>query len=221
MVCCSPKYRKPKQNEWCLNPNDERISNAECQVPDEISASAGSFVISLEMIYGIHTEVILAAAYAIVLVGVATVLEYLARHSHNRSEHYRNSGFTYKRKLDVWECPTGHHLNRVQTDFERKTARYRAPAHKCNACHCKQNCTDSNDGRELESRLDAWVQSELHRFHRGISLVLFVLATVILAGEMIRCHDPGERILLGILLAPIAFTGSKLSVTFREREKNS
>jgi hypothetical protein len=173
------------------------------------------------MIYGVHTEVILAAAYALLLVCVAGILEYLARHSHHRSEYYRNSGFTYKRKLDMWKCPTGQHLTRFETDFDRRTARYRAPAHKCNACHCKKDCTDSDNGRELESRLDAWVQSELHRFHRGISLSLFLLATVIVAGEMIRHHDPRELILLGILLAPIGFTGSKLSVSFWERERKS
>jgi len=171
------------------------------------------------MIAGIHIEVVLAAGYALLLVGVAGVLEFLARHSHRRSEHFRNSGFTYKRQLDVWECPTGHHLTWVETDFERKIARYRAPAHKCNVCHCKPDCTDSHNGRELESRLDAWVQSELHRFHRGLSLVLFLLATIILAGELARHHGLLEGMLLGALLAPVAFTGSKLSVSFRERER--
>jgi hypothetical protein len=173
------------------------------------------------MIQGMHTEVVLAAGYALLLVSVAGVMEYLARHSHRRSEHYRNSGFTYKRKLDVWECPTGHHLTRIETDFERKIARYRAPAHKCNVCHCKQDCTDSNDGRELESRLDTWVKSELRRFHRGISLSLFLLATLILAAEMLRYHDWREWLLLGVLLAPIGFTGSKLSVSFWARERKS
>jgi hypothetical protein len=173
------------------------------------------------MIRGIHIEVILAAGYALLLMGVAAVLEYLARHSHRRSEHYRNSGFTYKRKLDVWECPTGHHLKRVHTDFERKRARYRAPAHKCNACHCKKDCTDSDHGRELESRLDAWIESELRRFHRGISLTLFLLAAIILAAEMVRFHDWREWLLLGILLAPIGFAGSKLSTSFRERGRKS
>ena len=175
----------------------------------------------MQMIDGIHIEVMLAAGYALLLVGVAAVLEYLARHSHRRSEHYRNSGFVYKRKLDVWECPTGHHLTRVATDFERRMARYRAPAHKCNVCHCKKDCTDSDGGRELESRLDAWIQSGLRRFHRGISLALFLLATILLAAEMLRHHDGREWILLGILLASIAFAGSKLSVSFRERERKS
>jgi hypothetical protein len=171
------------------------------------------------MIHGVHIEVILAGGYALLLVGVAVILEIVARHSHHRSEHFRNSGFVYKQKLDVWECPTGHHLTREQTDFERKIALYRAPAHKCNVCHCKKDCTDSDDGRELESRLDAWLQSELRRFHRGISLALLLLATIILAAEMMEYRAPREWILLGVLLAPIGFAGSKLSVSFWERER--
>ena len=90
---------------------------------------------------------------------------------------------------------------------------------KCNSCHCKPDCTDSDNGRELESRLDAWVQSEMHRFHRGISLSLFLLATLMLAAEMIRHQDWHDWVLLGLLLAPIAFTGSRLSVSFWERER--
>jgi len=173
------------------------------------------------MIFGVHIEVVLAGGYALLLVVVAVILEMVARHSHHRSGHYRNSGFVYKRKLDVWQCPTGHHLTREQTDFERKIALYRAPAHKCNACHCKKDCTDSNDGRVLESRLDAWLQSELRRFHRGISLALLLLAAFILAAEMLEYRALHEWVLLGVLLAPIVFAGSKLSVSFWERERKS
>jgi hypothetical protein len=171
------------------------------------------------MIHGVHIEVVLASGYALLLVGVSVILEMVARHSHHRSEHYRNSGFVYKKKLDVWQCPTGHHLTREQTDFERKIAQYRASAHKCNVCHCKKDCTDSDDGRVLESRLDAWLQSELRRFHRGISLALLLLAVLILAAEMMEYRGSREWILLGVLLAPIAYSGSKLSVSFLEREQ--
>lgn len=173
------------------------------------------------MIHGVHIEVILAGGYALLLVGVAGVLEYLARHSHRRSEHYRNSGFVYKQQYDAWECPAGQHLTRVETDFQRRVARYRAPARNCNACHCKKDCTDSDDGRELESRLDAWLQSELSRFHRGISLALFLLAAIILGAEMARHHELREWLLLGVVLAPVGFTGSKLSVSFWERERKN
>jgi hypothetical protein len=168
------------------------------------------------MIFDVHIEVVLACGYALFLVGVAAVLEWLARHSHRRSEHYRNSGFTYKQKLDVWECPTGHHLTREQTDFERRIARYRAPAHKCNVCHCKKDCTDSDDGRVLESRLDVWLQSELRRFHRGISLTLLALAVLVLAAEMFRHRETRDWLALLVLLLPIGLAASKHFVSFSE-----
>ena len=173
------------------------------------------------MIHGVHIEVVLACGYALFLVGMAAVLEWLARHSHRRSEHYRNSGFTYKRKLDVWECPTGHHLTRVETDFERRIARYRAPAHKCNVCHCKKDCTDSEGGRELESRLDAWLQSELQRYHRGISLTLLALAVLILVAEVFRHHESRDWLALLILLLPIGLTASKYFVSFLESARKN
>lgn len=173
------------------------------------------------MIHGVHIEVLLASGYALLLVGVALILEFVARHSHHRSEHFRNSGFTYKEQLDVWQCPTGIHLTREQTDFQRKIAYYRAPAHKCNGCHLKGNCTDSNDGRVLESRLDAWLQSELSRFHRGVSLTLLLLAVLILAVEMFQHQDMRDWIVLLALLLPIGLSGSRYFVFFSERARKN
>ncbi|HTY89376.1 MAG TPA: hypothetical protein VMB80_18145 [Candidatus Acidoferrum sp.] len=173
------------------------------------------------MIHGIHVEVILAGIYALFLVGVAVALEWLARHSHRHSEHYRKSGFVYKRKLDVWECPTGHHLKRTETDLERRIARYRAEAHVCNVCHCKPDCTDADDGRLLEHRLDAWLESELRRFHRGISLVLLLLAVLILAAEMAWYRDARDWVVLVALMVPIGLSGSRHLVAFRESARKN
>ena len=103
------------------------------------------------MIAGVHTEVLLAVGYATFLAGVAFVLEFLARQSHRRSELYRNAGFVYRHKVDLWECPVGRQLLRAETDYSRRIVRYRAPAQACNACSLKNNCTDSNDGRLLEA----------------------------------------------------------------------
>jgi len=169
------------------------------------------------MIHGIHIEVLLAGGYSLLLVGVAVILEFVARHAHKRSEHFRNSGFVYQKKMDVWQCPTGIHLTREQTDFQRKIATYRAPAHKCNGCHVKGDCTDSHHGRVLESRLDAWLQSELNRFHRGISLALLLLAVLILAAEMFEYRTAREWLVLGLLLLPIGFAGSRYWISFSER----
>src|SRR5215469_5496276 len=167
--------------------------------------------------HDIHLEVLLVDGYALFLVVVAGILEFVARHSHHRSEHFRNSGFVYKRHLDVWECPTGHHLKREKTDLERKIAHYRAPAQKCNACAFKNDCTDSNDGRLLESRVDSWLQSELSRFHRGISITLLLLALFILFIEMMRYRESNDRLALALLLLPIGLASFRRLASFIER----
>ena len=43
-----------------------------------------------------------------------------------------------------------------------KITQDRAPAHQCHGGHCKQDDTDSDVGRGLESRLDTRRQSELN-----------------------------------------------------------
>ena len=170
------------------------------------------------MISGVSVEVILAAGYTLVLVAVAFVLELLARHSHERSERYRNSGFVYFERMDVWECPAGRQLTRADVDYQRRVLHYRAPADACNACALKSHCTDSNDGRLLKTRMDSWVESELRRFHRGISLTLLLLATVILIAETVRHAEPRELFLLGCLLFPVGLTGAKLFASFLKHE---
>jgi hypothetical protein len=173
------------------------------------------------VICNLHTEVLLADTYALFLVGVALILEFAARHSHHRSERYRNGGFVYKRALDVWECPTGHHLQREKTDYELKITLYRAPAHKCNACAFKKYCTDSEEGRLLESRLDGWLQSELSRFHRVVSLALLLLAAVVLAAELLRYRERNDWLAILILLVPLSIAGSRHLVSFLERRASS
>ena len=162
------------------------------------------------MIWGVHLEVFLALAYALFLMGVAFLLERLARRSQERAEGYRHSGFIYFRDLDFWECPAGHQLVQLDTDHQRRVTTYRAPASACNSCSLKLNCTDSDEGRLLERRLDTWIESELRQFHRGISLALFLLATVILLGEIVRYPPLRDREALVALLLPLGLAQLKL-----------
>ena len=162
------------------------------------------------MILGVHLEVFLASAYALFLTGVAFFLERLARRSQKRAEGYRHSGFIYFRDLDYWECPAGHQLVQLHTDHQRRVTTYRAPASACNSCSLKLNCTDSNEGRLLERRLDTWLESELRQFHRGISLTLLVLATLILSAEIFRYSPLRDREALVALLLPLGLALSKL-----------
>lgn len=162
------------------------------------------------MITGVHVEVMLASGYAIFLACVAFALELLARCSHRRSEGYRTSGFTYSRDFDQWECPAGRQLVQVNKDLQRGIVRYQADAKGCNSCSLKLNCTDSNEGRVLETRLAPWFESELRRFHRGLSMALLFLATLLLLAEFIRHSGPQDRLTLVALLLPLGFVQLKL-----------
>jgi len=166
----------------------------------------------------IHTEVWLASGYALFLVVVAACLESMGRHTHQRSRRYQTAGFTYHQHLNVWECPAGQYLKLWAFDSERKIAQYRARAESCNSCSLKKNCTDSEDGRKLEHHLDSWLQSEVHRFHRGISLALLFLAGLILVLEMTGQTATADLAVLLIALAPVGAQATRLvSVSLRDR----
>jgi hypothetical protein len=166
------------------------------------------------MMAGIHPEVLLAAAYAVLLMVIAASLEWLGRHAHRRSLQYHTAGFTYQRERDAWKCPTGEQLFRIQTDHTRRVVVYRAPAHKCNACCLKVRCTDSNQGRKLEYPLDAWFVGELGRFHRGISLTLILLVVLLLAAELLRYNRPADLAVLAGILVPTGAVGVRLFTAF-------
>jgi len=168
----------------------------------------------------VHAEVILAAGYAAFLLCVAVGLDLLARHSHARSLRYRTAGFTYHPTHDAWICPEDQLLTRTETDHERRLVRYRARSQICNHCPSKDDCTDSEHGREVVSAMDPWPHSEAGRFHRGISLVLALVAAVILAAETLRNHALLDLVLLGAALVIVALTLRHLYSAFRTSPAN-
>jgi hypothetical protein len=167
------------------------------------------------MIWRIHLEVFLALGYALFLMGVAFLLERLARRSQKRTEGYRNAGFIYFRDHDYWECPAGHQLVQLNTDHQRQITTYRAPASACNSCSLKLNCTDSEEGRVLERRWDTWIDSEIRRFHRGLSLALLLLATLILLAETYRYPHVRDREALVLFLMPLGYVQLQLLPSLR------
>lgn len=166
------------------------------------------------MIDGFHDEVLMAEGYALFLVVVAALLQWVARHSHRRSEQMRVTGFKYHKELDHCECPTGQLLHRHSVDHHRNIVRYRAPGHICNCCHKKPDCTDSDEGREIEQRVNSWVQSEVRRFHRGISLALLLLAALILVLQFAWYRQPRDLVPLSIPLVAIGAAGIRLALGF-------
>jgi hypothetical protein len=75
----------------------------------------------------------------------------------------------------------------------------------------KHLCTESEEGREIEHNPDSWLESELARFHRGISLALLILAELLLIVEMIRHQRATELLVMEPLLLAITFLGTQFS----------
>jgi hypothetical protein len=163
----------------------------------------------------VATESLLAAGYAIFLVLVALGLDLLARHSHRRSELYRTAGFTYHDHLDAWECPEGQQLHRIETDLQNRLARYRAHARICNACQRKQDCTDSDAGREVTRMLDPWPHSEAGRFHRVIALAIACFGILVIGAAAALHHGAADLAVLGLALLISTVAGLWLVADFR------
>ena len=156
------------------------------------------------MLADFHLETLLASGYALLLLVIAAGLETMGRHSHRRAGQYHNRGFRFHKHADHWECPQGTRLERAEIDNELRVIRYRAPAHTCNGCPIKAQCTDSDSGREISVSLDPWLSSEIGRFHRGISLALLILATLIMAIELVRHGRGSERWILSAAVATLS-----------------
>ena len=160
-------------------------------------------------------EALLATGYAAFLMLAATGLDLLARHSHRRSGRYRTAGFEFRPELDLWRCPEGEELRRIDTDHRRRLAHYRARPAVCNACPAKPECTDSDAGRQITRALDPWPHSEAGRFHRGVCVVLVVLAAVIAALALVRSDGPTEAVVLATILAVAIAVAGRMLAAFR------
>ena len=159
---------------------------------------------------GIDTEILVVVAYSLFLLLAAACLEGVARHSHRRSERLHVAGFRYDTSADLWICPNNETLFRAEADYTRGAVVYRAAAHACNSCAMKSRCTDSSEGRVIEHRPHSWLDSELRRFHRGISLLLIGLGVVVLFAELLRYSGQKDRLVAGGALLLIVCFGLRL-----------
>jgi hypothetical protein len=158
----------------------------------------------------VASESLLAAGYGLFLALAALGLDALARHSHRRSELYRTAGFTYLGHLDAWECPAGERLHRIETDVQQRLARYRARAQVCNACPRKDDCTDSDTGREVTRAIDPWPHSEAGRFHRGIAVAMVGFGILVICAGAALHHGIEDLTVLALALMTCAAIGLHL-----------
>ncbi len=142
----------------------------------------------------IGPEVWMAAGYSIVVVGLAYVVDGLARRASAISEGGAAGGFSYHTDHDAWKCPEDQWLWPQSFDPDNRVMRYRGTPSICNACPVKETCTTSHAGREIQRAVDSWPASEAARFHRGIACAIVVLGLV--WPLAIAVTDPGPEALL-------------------------
>jgi hypothetical protein len=171
------------------------------------------------MISSFHIEPMLASIYVLLLLIVASVLEWMARHSHKRSDQYHTGGFHFRRDRDIWECPMGIMLLRAEVDHAQKIVRYRAPAHTCNNCSIKNRCTDSDHGREIEMSMDPSLAAASVFFQQGISVVLLTFAGFLTVVELLRHGHNQEPWVLATFFILVLFRLIRLATRLRERSQ--
>lgn len=157
--------------------------------------------------------------YAVVLLAVAFVLDWMAQHTQNRAERFRTAGFRYLPQHDAWTCSQDAMLWPMEYDEQHNLVRYRAKPSECNGCHVKPDCTDSPHGRELTRAVAPWPHSEAGRFHRGMSMVLVGLAGALLVVVAVRHLEP-STLVLGLPLLFTALLGHRYSAHSRATPAN-
>lgn len=143
----------------------------------------------------------------VVLIG-ARITELLARlhfvHARRRAE----LGFEYVADEDHYRCPEGERLSLDRLEPARGLAIYQAPAERCGSCALKTACTPQSDSRRLYRSLITWAETDIGRFHRRVSTLMFAAAAVLaLAGTWKWSGSPGTGYLILGIVASSASLG--------------
>lgn len=146
--------------------------------------------------FSLDLALVLLVIYLLLLWMAGAVLEFLARAHFDRALRHAHGGFDYDVELDRYECPQGELLTMHTFDDRNKLAIYKAPASSCNACSLKPFCTPHDEGRHVYRSLLEFHESDVGRFHRGLSLIMLAVATAFSTGGLvIWWNKPGEWLL--------------------------
>src|SRR5215468_4184132 len=83
-------------------------------------------------------------------------------------------------KKDYYRCPEGEHLKLVKRDNEKRLAVYQIKT-SCASCRLKESCTPHSHVRQITRSLATWAEAEVGKFHRRISAIMFLAATLVCA----------------------------------------
>lgn len=118
----------------------------------------------------------MVSGYSLFLLAIAWIVDVLGMRSAHKSAQWRTGKFIYHSDQDAWQCHEDNWLWPASFDPEKRVIRYEGQHAICGRCPAKDDCSPSPGPREITRQLDPWPHSEAGRFHRGISLVISVIA---------------------------------------------
>lgn len=147
-------------------------------------------------------EVWLVLGYVLSVAIGANVIALLARWHFSRARDYNERGFEYDPEADHYQCPAGQHLKFKQLHSSGRIAVYHATASVCNQCPLKHTCTPHDHGRHIYRALAEWAETDVGRFHHGISLLMFCIGAAVSLIALIHwISQPGSGLLAVSLVA--------------------
>ncbi len=83
-----------------------------------------------------------------------------------RTPYFGASHFTYEPEPDAYRCPAGHPLRRWRAKYTDEVVVYRADATTCNACPLKDQCTPTDQGRQVRRSFHADALERVRSYHQ-------------------------------------------------------
>ena len=136
----------------------------------------------IESLFGLPVEVdqwLMLLYVVLVLVG-ARIVEFVAKKHYQRAQDFAARGFQYFADGDHYRCPEGEHLKLLKRDNENRLAVYQIRT-SCKSCRLKESCTPHSQARQITRSLVTWAEAEVGEFHRRISAIMFLAATLVCA----------------------------------------
>jgi hypothetical protein len=152
-----------------------------------------------------HIELWLMLAYVAAVILGARLLESLAQAHFARAQRLSLAGFHYDEEQDHFHCENGARLSLKVLDHNRRTAVYAAPAPRCARCPDRHKCTPHEEARHVYRSLAEWSETDVGRFHRAVSLVMFAAASLLMLVALCKWGGQGGTglIILALLLSTI------------------
>jgi hypothetical protein len=118
--------------------------------------------------------------YVVLVLAGARIVEFVAKKHYERARNFAVQGFEYLEQEDQYRCPEGEHLKLLKRDNENRLAVYQIST-SCQFCRLKESCTPHSDARQVTRSLATWAEAEVGKFHRRISAIMFLAATLVCA----------------------------------------